>query len=233
MHTKTKFAVCHQCRWHPYMLKCQAALQSGQLGDVKLIDMSAGMNISGQGTHILNYGMSFNGNSPVLRVFGAASGDSELATTHPAPDSTVAELTFDNDVRALWRNGPTTPLCGPSDLCWQHLRVAAYADKGRVNYEEFGRWEIVTPDCTQSGDFGGMDLWQQNNMLAQAGFHQAMFDWLEDDTKVPGTDLAQSLHEWKVVLALYASSLGGTPIELADFDPPTDLLAQLAAALKH
>ena len=183
-HTKTKFAVCHQCRWHPYVLKCQEALQNGRLGDLKILDLSAGLNISGQGTHILNYGMSLNGDRPVVRVFGAAAGASELTTPHPAPDSTIAELTFDNDVRALWRNGPTAPRCGASDVCWQHLRIAAHADRGRVTYEEFGRWEIVSPDSVESGDFGDMDQWHKNNILAQAGFHEAMFDWLEDDTRL-------------------------------------------------
>lgn len=231
--TKTKFAVCHQCRWQPYVVKCQEEIQSGRLGDLKLLDLSAGMNISGQGTHILNYGMSLNSDRPVVRVFGTAAGASELDTPHPAPDSTIAELTFDNDVRALWRNGPTAPKCGPSDVCWQHLRFAAYADKGRVNYEEFGRWQVVSPDGVEGGDFGDMDQWQKNNILAQAGFHKAMFDWLEDDAKAPGTNLAQSLHEWKVVLALYESSLRRMPIEIADFDPPADLLDQLASALKQ
>ncbi len=228
----TKFAVCHQLRWQPYLLKCREALTSGKLGTIKFLDFSAGMNISGQGTHILNYGMSFNQDSPVIRVFGAASGTSDMDPGHPAPDTTIGYLTFANGVRALWNNGPTAPMCGDSETIYQHVRIAAYADRGRVNYEEFAHWEIVAPDGVERGEWGGKDTWLANNLLAQAAFHQAMFDWLEDERKVPGTHLSQSLHEWKTVLALYASALLRTPIEIDEFEPSDDMLDRLFKVLK-
>lgn len=231
--SSTKFAVCHQFRWQPYLLKCRKALTSGKLGDLKFLEFSAGMNISGQGTHILNYGMSFNNDSPVVRVFGAAADYTEADPHHPAPDSTVGYLTFENGVRAFWNNGPTAPICGDPEVFWQHVRVAAYADKGRVNYEEFGQWEIVAPDGVESGHFGNMDTWMENNLLAQAGLYRALFDWLKDDQKLPGTHLSQSLQEWKVVLALYASALYRRPIEMSEFDPPDDLFEQLRVALRR
>ena len=64
----------------------------------------------------------------------------------------------------------------------------------------------------------------RNNLLAQAGLHQAMFSWLEDDRQVPGTSLTQSLQEWKVVLAMYASALERRPITLEGFEPHNDLV---------
>ena len=227
----TRFAVCHQFRWQPHLVKCRQALSSGKLGEVKFLDISAGMNISGQGTHILNYGMSFNRDVPVVQVFGAASGSRGMEGGHPAPDSTIGYLTFENGVRGLWNNGPTAPISGDPDTEWQHVRVAAYADRGRVSYEEFGRWEIVSPDGTESGNFGDMDTWMGNNLTAQAAFHQAMFAWLEDENHLPGTDLKQSLHEWQVVLALYASALTRAPVKIFEFDPPEDLFQQLGATL--
>jgi len=41
----------------------------------------------------------------------------------------------------------------------------------------------------------------------------------------------QSLHEWAVVLALYASTVERRPVELAWFDPPEDLFDRLATVL--
>ncbi|GIX05602.1 MAG: hypothetical protein KatS3mg115_0005 [Candidatus Poribacteria bacterium] len=58
-----------------------------------------------------------------------------------------------------------------------------------------------------------------------------MLDWIEDDSKVPGTNLEQSLHEWKVILALYASTVRREPIEMETFDPPEDLYDQLRLVL--
>lgn len=76
-----------------------------------------------------------------------------------------------------------------------------------------------------------MKQWWANNILAQAGFHKEMLAWLEDDSKPCGTNLSRSLHEWKAVLALYASALDRKPINLASFDPPSDLIDRLKAAM--
>mgnify|MGYP000660479656 CR=1 FL=1 len=228
----TKFAVCHQFRWHADVQRLRQALESGRLGRLRMLDLSAGFNIAGQGTHILNYGMSMNSDVPVVRVFGAAGGANGLHdAVHPAPDSTVGHLAFANGVHALWVCGPPALRCGNPEIAWQHVRIAAYAEHGHVLWEEFGRWEILGRDGLEHGAFGGMDTWMQNNLRAQARFHEAMFTWLEDDRQPAGTNLRQALHEWKVVLALYASALWRQPVELAAFDPPDDLLEQLARAL--
>ncbi len=226
--TKTKIAVCHQFRWHQDLVKCREALASGKLGEIKFLEFSAGMNISGQGTHILDYAMSLNGDSPVARVFGSACGDSEMESVHPAPDTTVGSLLFENGVRGMWSNGTTAPwTCGDPQASYQHVRAAAYADKGRVLWEEFGDWEIVSPDGEQRGRFDDGEDWMVKNLRAQAAFHEAMFDWIEGGAPA-GTNFKQSLHEWAVVLALYQSTVERRPIEMAGFDPPDDLFDRLA-----
>jgi hypothetical protein len=150
---------------------------------------------------------------------------------HPAPAASEAYLTFENGVRALWTSGSISPRCGDPNIVWQHVRVAAYAEQGRVNYEEFGKWEIVTLDDSENGTFGNMDIWRQSNLEAQANFHKAMFTWLKNDTIVPGTSLEHSLHEWKVVLALYTSALERRPIEVELFEPDPNLFHALSQAL--
>ena len=227
----TRFAVNHQLRWHPVLARCRWAIASGRVGDVKFVDCSAGMNISGQGTHVLSYGMFLNGDSPVVRVWGTVSGGSQMADVHPGPDHTVGYLTFANGVRGLWNTGATAPRCNDSGVIWQHVRAGAYAEAGRVCFEEFGRWEIISPEGRQAGEFGGMAAWEADNLTAQMGLHRAMIDWLADESNAPKTNLRRSLEEWKVVLALYASAVERRPIEMADFDPPEDLWQQLCEAL--
>ena len=233
--SSTKFAVCHQGRWHRVLVKCREALTSGALGQVRFIDMAAGVNIADQGTHILNYGMSLNGDSPVVQVFGTASGTAELDSSHPAPDTTAGYLTFENGARALWINGHTGLDRRPSfsdKAPWGHLRIAAYAEKGLARFELLGTWTVISPGSVEQGDWGGGETLSQDNLSAQAGFHQAMFAWLEDEGKAPGTNLKQSLHEWKTVLALYASTVEHAPVDMSGFDPPEDLLERLRAVLK-
>ena len=220
----TRFGVCHQLRWQPHLAHCQETLLSGRLGRVLLLDISAGMNIAGQGTHTLNYGMSLMGDSPVKRVFANAQGWDAADPGHPGPAASEAYLIFTNGARGLWTSGPVSPRCGDPATTWQHVRVAAYAERGRVLYEEFGRWEIVGPDQeTESGYFGSMAEHGRNNLLAQAGFYRAMFSWLEGGPEA-GTSLRRSLHEWAVVLAMYQSALEHRPVELEGFDPPEDLV---------
>ena len=225
----TRFTVSHQFRWHVDLTRCRAALESGRLGAVKFLETSCGMNISNQGTHALNYLMSLNRDARVQVVFGTASGMSGSDPTHPAPDTTAGYLLFENGVRGLWNAGTTAPLIGDPGTTYQHVRVAAYAERGRVLYEEFRDWEIVGPDGVERGNVG--DSWAANNVLAQAGLTRATLDWLEDEAALPGTNLNQSLHEFQTVLALYASALQRRPVELASFEPDDDLFEQLTAAL--
>jgi predicted dehydrogenase len=220
----TKFAVCHQLRWHPNLIPCQRAMAERRCGSPELLHISARMNISGQGTHTLNYGRSLVGDPLVKRVFANASGWDESDPGHPGPKTTVASLELDNGVTALWTSGIVSPLAGDPGTVWQHVRIAAYGQTGRVLFEEFGKWEIAACDNRKQGDFGGMDTWRANNLIAQTGFHQAMFDWLVDDNREPGTSLRQSLHEWAVVLAVYQSALQRRPIALEEFAPPQDLV---------
>jgi predicted dehydrogenase len=229
--TKTKFGVGAQFRYHPDLAHCREALQSGVLGALRFIDCSAVGTICDQGVHVLDWAMSLNDDLPVKRVFGAASGKENLShPVHPSPDTTVAQLVFDNDVYGLWNLGETAPRVVDEPVYYKHCRIAAYAEKGHILYEEFGRWEIVSIQGIESGhaDLRG---WRKGNHLAQAGLTSGMFDWLEDDTKPVGTNLLRSLQQWNVVLGLYASTIWRVPVELP-FEPPEDLWSQLNAALQ-
>jgi predicted dehydrogenase len=227
----TRFAVSHQFRWQPHLVACQQALASGALGEPLFVDMTAGMNIANQGTHSLNYGRSLIGEARVVSVFANAGGWDGDDASHPAPAMSAAYLTFANGVRGVWTSGAVSPRVGDPNTTWQHVRVAAHAQRGRVSYEEFGRWEIVGPDGAQGGHFGGFDAWGANNHAAQTGLQRAVFAWLDGSAPAPGTSLAESLHEWAAVLAIYQSTLDHRPVELAGFEPGDDLIEQYRAAI--
>ncbi|MCL4562751.1 MAG: Gfo/Idh/MocA family oxidoreductase [Chloroflexi bacterium] len=230
--TKTKFAVCHQFRWHQDLSTCREALRSGRLGSLRFLDFTARNNISDQGTHTLDYAMSLNEDSPVVRVFGTASGSEEMESGHPAPVTAEAQVLFANGVTGLWSTGYVSPQAVSDPTTWKHVRVEAYAERGRTLWEEFGRWEVVSPDGMQSGKMNDMDDWGNGNDAAQASMIEGMFDWLEDDRRPAGTNLKQSLHEWNVVQGLYASAVWRKPVEIP-FDPPEDLFVQLSKALTN
>jgi predicted dehydrogenase len=230
--SSTKFAVSHQYRWHPHLSKCIEAVRSGQLGDVLFLDLSSRMNVSAQGTHLLHYGMAMNGDYRVARVFGNVSDSSEMDWEYAAPCHTEASIQWENGARGLWLNSPTAPTCGLQDQDYSHVRVAAYCERGRVCWEEFGHWQIVSPDGIEEGDWGGtVEEHTWNNLRAQAAFHKSVIRWMDDDNAICETSLERSLHEWKAVLALYASALWRKPVDLVDFNPPETLWDDLRAAL--
>lgn len=229
--SKTKFGVSAQFRYHPDLIRCREALQSGRLGDTLFIDASAGGNVADQGVHVIDWAMSLNGDSPVVRVFGAASGASMLTGRIPGPETSVAQLLFANGVRALWHLGSSAPRVSASEGYHVHCRVAAYAERGRTLYEEFRGWEIVSPEGTERGETGGSAGWKASNLRAQANLADAMLDWLEDDARPVGTNLKRSLEQWNAVLGLYASVVYRKPIDVP-FEPPDDLWEALGDALK-
>ena len=229
--TKTKFAVNHQFRWHPNLKRCREALDSGKLGKLLFLDFSAVLDIAGQGTHILDYAMSLNQDTPVVRIFGASSGDERMKSTHPCPDTTVAQILFANGVYGMWSNGSIAPRTVDDRAIYKQCRVAGYTERGRTLWEEFGKWEIVSSEGLQGGEIDDESEWAESNHVAQAGLTNAMFDWIEDDLRPAGTNLKRSLHQWNVVLGVYASSLSRKPIDIP-FDPSQDLFTKLAEALR-
>ena len=226
----TKFGVGAQVRYHPSLSRCREAVTSGKIGKVRFVDASAVGTICDQGVHVIDWTMSLIGDSPLVKVFGAASGDANLAhPMHPSPDTTAAKLSFANGVRALWNLGETAPRVLDDPAYYKHCRVVAYGDQGHVLYEEFGRWEIVSPGEKLWGHADDLG-WAEGNDQAQAALTDAMFGWLEDDTQPVATNLERSLAQWNAVLGLYASTIWRRPVALP-FDPPDSLWEQLGAAL--
>ncbi len=68
--------------------------------------------------------------------------------------------------------------------------------------------------------------------MAQANLTNAMFQWIENDAKPVETNLKVALHQWNVVLGLYASAICRQPIDIP-FEPPDDLLLQLQTVLEE
>lgn len=229
--TTTKFGVGKQFRWHPYLIRCREALQSGVLGEILFLDFSCGMNLSAQGTHIIDWAMALNNDASITSVFATASGADALDSTYPAPETSACQVVFANGVYGQWSTGVTAKRTSDDPAIYKHCRVAAYAERGRVLFEEFGRWQIVSKKKIE-GHQTTPDEWRENNALAQARLTEAMFDWLEDDTRPIETNLKRALHQWNAVLGIYASTLTHTPINIP-FAPPANLCSQLRKVLSR
>jgi len=217
---KTKFAVNHQLRHHPRVLEFLEDVQSGKIGEVRFIDASAVLPMSGQGVHVLDLMFAFNGYAPVQTVFGASSGYDDINGTHPSPRTAESLITFTNGTRAALQSGEGAPIF-TEGANWAHKRIAIYGTHGFRHWRMYG-YERSLPNGTveqAEQDYAAQDV------LGQAGLTNAMFDWLEDDSRVHPNNLATSLDEWLVILAGYLSTVEARPVDLP-FDPPDDLLEQ-------
>ncbi len=219
--TDTKFAVNHQLRHHPRVLEFLDDVQSGQIGQVRFIDASAVLPMSGQGVHVLDLLVAFSGYAEIETVFGASSGYDDINGTHPSPRTAEMLITFKNGVRAALQAGEGAPMFRKDTPRHMHKRIAVYGTHGFRHWWMEG-WEKQLADGTVAC---GQHDYREQDVPGQAGLTNAMFDWLEDDSKPSPTNLRTSLDEWLVILAAYLSTVEARPVDLP-FDPPDDLLEQ-------
>ena len=220
--TTTKMCVNHQLRFHPRLLDLLGDVQDGKIGEVQFIDASSRLNLAGQGTHILNLVLWFNGGMHPELVFGNVCGTSQFEGTHPAPDMAVAQLNFPNRVRCQLANGTNAVATSDDPANHMHKRIAVYGTRGFVHWKMMS-WERSTIDVDYES---GEKDYRAEDVLGQAAMTDAMCDWLADDAKVHPNCLEQSLAETNTVLGLYASAIQRSPIALP-YEARGDLLGKL------
>jgi len=224
--SSTKFAVNHQLHFHPKCLELQRDVEEGRIGDVRFLEISARLNLLGQGTHILQLMFAFNGNATPTSVFGQVSGDKELDSKHPAPDMAEAVITFENGARGLVLCGVDAPSVGEGVGGSRHKRISVYGTRGFIQWQ-MDAWERSTPELFEHGtkSYGAEDV------LGQAGSTEAIFDWLDDENCPHPTRLELALVQFNVILGIYASALEHKPVQLP-YQPEGNFLERLKDTLK-
>ena len=226
-HTKTKFAVNTQLNFHPKNLELKKDVTEGKIGDIKFIDASARLVPVDQGPHVLQLVSSYIDNTRPVKVMGQVSGSRTLSSAQPSPDHGVARIIYENGLHVSVAFGTEmAPRVLEDSGNNRHKRVFVVGTRGFVHWA-FDKWERSTPEGGyESGDLN----YGEQDVLAQAGLTEAMFDWLEDESKVHPTHLDQSLAEFNLLLGIYQSALIHAPVELP-FDPPDGLLDSLKEIL--
>ncbi|MDP6042280.1 MAG: Gfo/Idh/MocA family oxidoreductase [Candidatus Latescibacteria bacterium] len=217
--SQTKFVVNHQLRYHPRVLALLDYVQSGKIGEVRFLDASAVLPMSGQGVHVLDLLFSFADYPEVETVFGASSGYDDINGTHPGPRTAESLITFKGGMRASLQAGKGAPKHDPDAPNWGHKRISVYGTHGFIQWWMQGWERSLSNGAVEKGSH----LYADENVLGQAELCNSLFDWLEDDNKPSPTNLSTSLDEWLVLLAGYMSTVEARPVDFP-FDPPDDLL---------
>ncbi len=214
--SETKFAVNTQLHFHPQNLALKKDVAEGKIGEIKLIEASSRNPPVDQAPHVLQLVSSYIDNSRPVKVMGQIAGKKQLGSDQPSPDNATARIAYENGVRASVAFGPEMGVrVLPDTGNNRHKRVCVFGTEGFVHWR-FESWEKYTPESGYQG--GDLDYGEQD-AVAQIGLTEAMFDWLEDESKVHPTNLKQSLAEFNLLLGIYQSRSIREPIDLP-FDPP-------------
>jgi len=223
--SKTKFVVNHQLRFHPKFLELREDVLNGRIGKVRLVEVSARLNLAGQGTHVNNLMFALNDCVVPVSVFGQVSGGSALNSSHAAPDMAEAAIMFENGVRGILLCGNNAPSVGDYPGHY-HKRACAYGTLGFVEWQ-MESWERSTPD---NGYESGSKSYGAEDVLGQKGLTEAVFDWLDDEGNPHPNRLEVSLTEFNMILGLYTSALKRQPVDVP-VEPEDKLIDALRGCL--
>ncbi|RKU11064.1 hypothetical protein C6501_13060 [Candidatus Poribacteria bacterium] len=226
--TKTKFVVNTQLNFHPKNLELKKDVAEGRIGEIKFIDASVRSRPAEQGAHMLQLVSSYIDNSRPVRILGQIAGSENLnSDSHPSPPHAVGHV--------LYENGPHVSLAFGTEMAqmasddpgiYGHKRVFVAGTKGFVHWR-FSSWERSTlADGYESGQLN----YGEQDVVAQANFTEAIFDWLDDESNVHPTHLKQSLVEFNIILGMYYSGITNEIVELP-FEPPDGLIDVLREKL--
>lgn len=225
--TKTKFVVNTQLNFHPQNLLLKRDVAAGKIGAIKFIEASARNPPVDQAPHVLQLVSSYIDNSRPVKVHGQISGAEQLDGAQPSPANATALVTYANGVHAAVAFGPeVAPRVLPDTGNNRHKRVCVFGENGFVHWR-FESWERNTPE---DGYQGGNLSYGEQDIVAQAGLTDAVFEWLDDEGLVHPTHLPQSLAEFNLLLGIYYSGLTHTVVELP-FVPPDGMMAMFRERL--
>ena len=227
--TQTKFVVNTQLDFHPKNLELKKDVAEGRIGEIQFIDASARSRPSEQGGHVLQLVSSYIDDAHPVRVLGQIAGSEHLNSPagHPSPAHAAAQVLYENGVHVSIAFGTGFGQMASDDPgIYGHKRVFVVGTKGFVHWR-FSSWERLTLD---GGYEGGLLNYGEQDVVAQANFTEAIFDWLENESKVHRTHLKQSLVENNLILGMYYSGITNEIVELP-FEPPDGLMDALREKL--
>ena len=226
--TQTKFVVNTQLNFHSKNLELKKDVAEGRIGEIRFIDASARSRAAEQGGHVLQLVSSYIDNSRPVRILGQIAGSENLnSASHPSPTHTVGHVLYENSVHVSVAFGTEMAQKASDDPgIYGHKRVFVAGTKGFVHWR-FSSWERST---LENGYESGPLNYGEQDVVAQANFTEAIFDWLDDENKVHPTHLKQSLAEFNLILGMYYSGITNQIIELP-FEPPDGLIDALREKL--
>jgi len=225
--SSVKIAINHQLHFQPRRFALQQRVTQGEIGEIRSVDASCGMNLAYQGTHALEaIGAFLPGKAPtqVLAQVCGGNGLQDTPKKHLAPDNALAVLSYPGGIQAHLQSGVTAPQVGRDGIN-THKRIAVYGTRGFVHWTMWS-WEIGIDGRVETGTHE----YAEEDILGQARMTEAMMDWLADDAKVHPLNLQNALVDFNTLLGMYTSALERRAVDLP-CDPADGLIDRLRQTL--
>ena len=212
----TCFVISHQCRYGEDMVKLRDIIQSGCLGKIEKIIVNCKLNLTEQGTHILDLiQMMLPGQEPRW-VMGQIDGIRQLYASggraHPACDHAILQIGYDDGVTAFASIGNRSP-----DVPETIESVSAQFQVAVIGSDGYGEaiishgWDAFFSDG--SSDCGRSPLFDDNAYMTKA-LYEEVVDVLESVKDEHQASAHGALRVHRIINAAYESSLQGRAIHL-------------------
>ncbi len=178
-----KAVVSHQHRYGAHYRKIREFVESGSLGRIETIYASATGWMTHMMSHLIDYMLWYNSQSPAEWVIAQASGRNKLSDNHPSPDYIAGMIHFKNGVRGIIDCGAGAPDVPDVEKWWGKNRICVQGTKGFAEVLTNGGWRAVTADGVASGQ-GAMNydldmppyIQEMADLLLEGKPHQCSFE---------------------------------------------------------
>jgi len=222
----TLLTVCHQMTFSREFELLKACIDSGEIGEVRMLRALSYGHLMEQGPHMVDMLLWLREGHEVTRAMGQAEDTAHASeTAHPAPVFSLGYLVFDDDARAVIEAGRGFQADPAVDGTWLQKRVQVVGTEGIAEAMVGGFFRKMTPEHAGWVDIEtGREAWNAATGL-----------FIEDLVRVlqeGGThrnNAERSLAGFEAIQAIYQSVLERDSVELPlpdDATPLDDLLAE-------
>ncbi len=176
-----KQIVCHQHKYGAHWRKVKEIVESGQIGDIRMLHATSKGWFFYYITHI--GGLRSGGCKDTPRSNGSPDtcmGRGKLSDTHPSPDYMMGHVCFANDVRAMFECGPLSPTCGVDNF-WYDGGVTVYGTEGFAEVIIGKGWRAITRDSGKIISDSSVSL---NEIGDTIPYIADLARWLDDDSAI-------------------------------------------------
>ena len=217
--SKIKLVVSHQHRYGEHYKKVKEIVQTGQIGQVRMIHARAMGWMLHMMTHLIEYMNWYNSNAEALWVTGSAAGKHKFTDNHPSPDYINGLIQYKNGVRGVIECGGGAPAIPEAQRpFWGENGILVSGTHGQVEVLTDGGWRATLANGGYSAGTGAMDY-----EIDMPPYIQEMADWLNNPKKVHSCNGETAAKGIEIMFAICRSVVNRGQISLPLESGPNEL----------